>query len=69
MFIAVLHSRLFLLFIVIVFLNDVVGAALYDTGSGDKGQLGLLLEFRDRQSAAVAHGGTYLAQGKGHIVL
>ena len=58
-----------LLFIVVVFLDDVVGAALDNTCSGNESQFGFLLKFRDLQSAAVAHGGTHLVQRKGYIIL
>ena len=42
-------------------LDDVVGAALGDTGGADQGELGLFLKLRDGERAAVAHGGAHLA--------
>ena len=43
--------------------------ALYDTGGGDERKLGLLLELRYRQGAAVAHGRLDLEERHGNIVL
>ena len=44
-------------------------AALDDRGCGYQRDLCLLLELRNGQRAAVAHGGTYLAQGQAEVVL
>ena len=46
-----------------------MGAALNDTGRGYQSQAGLLLQLRNAQGTAVAHGRTDLAQGNAHIVL
>ena len=46
-----------------------MGAALYDTGRGYQSQAGLLLQLRNAQGTAVAHGGANLAQGNANIIL
>ena len=48
---------------------DVVVAALDDGGSGDQGQLGVLLEIGDVNFAAVAHGGLDLVQRGFHVIV
>lgn len=42
--------------------DDVMRAALNDTGGRDKRELGLLLELLDTECATVAHGGAHLTQ-------
>ena len=49
-------------------LDDVVCAALHDTGRGYECELGLLLELGDGECAAVAHGGFDLEDGLGDIL-
>ena len=45
-----------------------MAAALHDGGGRNNGQLGLLLQLGDGQSAAVAHGALHLVQGGLHAV-
>ena len=49
--------------------NDVVRAALDDGGSGNERDLRLLLELRNGERAAVAHGRADLAQRQAEVVL
>ena len=48
--------------------QNVVSAALHDGDGGDQGELGLVAQLGDAQSAAVAHGGANLGQGGSHTV-
>ena len=51
-----------------VFQHDVMRATFYEARCRNKRQLGFGLKFADAESAAVAHGGTHLVQGKRDIV-
>ena len=51
-----------------VFQNNVMIAALYDTGGRYQGNLSFFLQLRNGQAAAVAHGMFHLAQGQIDIV-
>ena len=46
-----------------------MGSALHDAGGGDEGDFGVLLQLRDREAAAVAHGGADFGKRQAHIVL
>lgn len=44
-------------------------AALYNARRGDQRDFRILLELRNGQATAVAHGGAHLGEGKLHIIL
>ena len=43
--------------------HHIMCSAFHNTGGRNQRDLGFLLQLRDRQRAAVAHGGAHLAQG------
>ena len=52
----------------LVLQHDVMGAALDDARGRNDRQLGLLLQFGNRDGAAVAHGRFDFSKRDGHIV-
>ena len=49
--------------------DDIMGTALHDGSRGNQRKLRFLLEFGNRERAAVAHRSPHLAAGLSHILL